>query len=101
MQKKYSTSVANIRRNNLIEGNHELKYGDILYIENNENKPVDISVKKGYSWFYIAEKVGMDYKNLMSYNENKPLKIGDTIKIPPLVNSEKKNKKTYTLKTAI
>ena len=99
--KKYSTSVANIRRNNLIEGNHELKYGDILYIENNENKPVDISVKKGYSWFYIAEKVGMDYKNLMSYNENKPLKIGDTIKIPPLVNSEKKNKKTYTLKTAI
>tara|TARA_B100000700_G_scaffold331687_1_gene467066 strand:- start:8183 stop:9388 length:1206 start_codon:yes stop_codon:yes gene_type:complete len=97
--KKYSTSVANIRRNNLIKGNHELKYGDILYVGNNENKEVSLPVKKGYSWFSIAEKVGMDYKNLMAYNENKALKIGDVIKIPPL-NKNKRNIK-HNVKSAI
>ena len=98
----HNISLNNLFRNNLdIESNKDLKAGEILIISNNSEKELSLIVERGFSMYKISKKTGVDLNQLLTYNElteNSIIRIGQEIKIPPLIEETNTVNKKYSRK---
>lgn len=89
--RQYNISELTLYRSNLYEltDNNDLKWGKFLNIENLNSEELQFQIKKGNNLKTISKLSGVSVKDIMEYNSkelnNKNLlKIGKTIKIPPI-----------------
>ncbi len=92
ISRKYGVPVRSLAKANGMSVNVPIQIGQKLVIPNVKGKVVyspyksgkSYVVKKGDSYYKIARKFGLNYKELMSYNNTSShkLKVGQVIKIP-------------------
>ena len=92
ISRKYGVPVRSLAKANGMSVNVPIKIGQRLVIPDVKGKVIyspyksgkSYVVKKGDSYYKIAKKFGLNYKELMSYNNasSSSLKVGQVIKIP-------------------